>query len=107
MEQEGSGYSLDVSKPDIGGLTEVKAVDTGCKGDVIQQPVDLANTLEAQIAGNNQPVSNTVSPDAQVGGGDSYQYIYDPFTGSKHLTNSGMGKTLLKNYVKMYNLINK
>ena len=99
MSQEGAGFSLDVSQSNIGGLSEVKAVDTGCKADAIVQPPSVENSLEVSLA-NKNPVSN------QSGGADTYKYIYDPLTGAKHLTDSELGKNLLKNYVKMFNLIN-
>ena len=99
MSQEGAGFSLDVSQPSIGGQSEVTQVETGCKVDAIVQPPKLENSLEVTMA-------NKV-PSPQTGGNsEPYKFIYDPLTGSKHLTNSSVGKNLLKNYVKMFNLIN-
>lgn len=91
----GDGYTLDVSKPNINNLPEVTKVNTDCGSAPIAEPVNFKNTLEVQTA--NQVGAGSESP---------YKYIYDVISGEQVLTKSLEGKNMLKNYVKMYNLLN-
>ena len=92
----GDGYTLDVNKANINNLPEVTKINTDCSSAPIAEPVNFNNTLEVQTAN-------------QVGAGaneNPYKYMYDVISGQKVLTKSLEGKNMLKNYVKMYNLLN-
>ena len=106
MEQKGgANYSFN-NEVSIGGLPEVVSVDNCPKNT--NSPVDFNNTLEVQVANDSLPKVENVNTTkgVQSAGGNIYSNIYDPVTGQKYLTNSKMGKNLLKNYIKMFQLIN-